>query len=154
YNSAQLDNNDEQAATIRRELDGRMKQAESLQRQRGLMPKFVHKEMDSLYVDELKKSINDLMINLESLPVRGGSEQKLLRSKRSTSHNRHGSSSNNSSNLYSSNKSLYNESNFEDNDSGLSKLAFILNFNVNITCKEVRGLKSIPTNRIVYCTME
>ncbi|CAF5143827.1 unnamed protein product, partial [Rotaria sp. Silwood1] len=27
-----LDNNDEQAATIRRELDGRMKQAESLQR--------------------------------------------------------------------------------------------------------------------------
>ncbi|CAF1570491.1 unnamed protein product [Rotaria sp. Silwood1] len=154
YNSAQLDNNDEQAATIRRELDGRMKQAESLQRQRGLMPKFVHKEMDSLYVDELKKSINDLMINLESLPVRGGSEQKFLRSKRSSSHNRHGSSSNNSSSLYSSNKSLYNESNFEDNDSGLSKLAFVLNFNVNITCKEVRGLKTIPTNRIVYCTME
>jgi hypothetical protein len=30
----QLDNNDEQAATIRRELDGRMKQAESLQRVR------------------------------------------------------------------------------------------------------------------------
>ncbi|CAF4895311.1 unnamed protein product [Rotaria sp. Silwood1] len=66
-------------ATIRRELDGRMKQAESLQRQRGLMPKFIHKEMDSLYVDEFKKSINDLMSNLESLPVRGGSEQKFLR---------------------------------------------------------------------------
>ncbi|CAF0903505.1 unnamed protein product [Rotaria sordida] len=154
FNSAQLDNNDEQAATIRRELDGRMKQAESLQRQRGLMPKFIHKEMDSLYVDELKKSINDLMSNLESLPVRGGSEQKFLRSKRSNSHNRHGSSSGSSSLLYSSNKSLYNESNFEDNDAGLSKLAFVLNFNVNITCKEVRGLKSIPTNRIVYCTME
>ncbi|CAF5062029.1 unnamed protein product, partial [Rotaria sp. Silwood1] len=55
---------------------------------------------------------------------------------------------------YSSNKSLYNESNFEENDAGLSELAFVLNFNVNITCKEVRGLKSIPTNRIVYCTME
>ncbi|CAF3846520.1 unnamed protein product [Rotaria sp. Silwood1] len=53
------------------------------------------------------------------------------------SDNRHGSSSL----LYSSNKSLYNESNFEENDAGLSKLAFVLNSNVNITCKEVRGLK-------------
>ncbi|CAF2842095.1 unnamed protein product [Rotaria sp. Silwood2] len=75
--------------------------------------------MDSLYVDELKKSINDLMSNLESLPVHGGSEQKFLK-----------------------------------NDVGLSKLAFALNSNVKITCKEVHGLKSIPTNRIVYCTME
>ncbi|CAF5160950.1 unnamed protein product, partial [Rotaria sp. Silwood1] len=74
------------------------------------MPKFIHKEMDSLYVDEFKKRINDLMSNLESLPVQ--------------------------------------------NDAVLSKLAFVLNSNVNITCKEVRGLKSIPTNRIVYCTME
>ncbi|CAF1335726.1 unnamed protein product [Rotaria sp. Silwood1] len=72
----------------------------------------------------------------------------------SHSHNRHGSSSGSSSLLHSSNKSLYNESNFEDNDAGLSKLAFVLNFNINITCKEVRGLKSIPTNRIAYCTME
>ncbi len=155
FNSAQLDNNDEQAATIRRELDGRMKQAESLQRQRGLMPKFVHKEMDPLYVDELKKSINDLMSNLESLPVRGGSEQKPLRSKRGASHSRHTSGSGgNSSGLHSSNKSLHSDGNFDDNEPGLSKLAFVLNFNVNITCKEVRGLKSIPTNRIVYCTME
>ncbi|CAF3923276.1 unnamed protein product [Adineta steineri] len=152
FNSAQLDNNDEQAATIRRELDGRMKQAESLQRQRGLMPKFVHKEMDTLYVDELKKSINDLMSNLESLPVRGGSDQKPLRSKRGASHSRHGSSS--SSGMHSSTKSLHNDGNSEENEAGLSKLAFVLNFNVNITCKEVRGLKSIPTNRIVYCTME
>lgn len=77
------------------------------------MPKFVHKEMDSLYVDELKKSINELMINLESLPVRGGSEQKLLRSKRGASHNRHASSGgNNSSSLYSSNKSVSTNTNF------------------------------------------
>jgi hypothetical protein len=117
------------------------------------MPKFVLKEMDTLYVDELKKNINDLMSNLESLPVRGGSEQKPLRSKRGASHSRHTSSSG-SSGLHSSNKSLHNDGNFEDNEAGLSKLAFVLNFNVNITCKEVRGLKSIPTNRIVYCTME
>ncbi|CAM2719491.1 unnamed protein product [Rotaria socialis] len=157
FNSAQLDNNDEQAATIRRELDGRMKQAESLQRQRGLMPKFVHKEMDTLYVDELKKTINDLMSNLESLPVRGGSEQKPLRSKRGTGHSRHTSAGGSSlSGANSSNKSMHNDGNnhLDDNEPGLSKLAFVLNFNVNITVKEVRGLKSIPTNRIVYCTME
>ena len=122
------------------------------------MPKFVHKEMDTLYVDELKKMIKDLMSNLESLPVRGGSEQKPLRSKRGTGHMRHQSAgpSGTSSSHNSTNKSSHNDgsNHLEDNDSGLSKLAFVLNFNVNITVKEVRGLKSIPTNRIVYCTME
>ena len=111
--------------------------------------------METLFIDELKKLINDLMSNLESLPVRGGSEQKPVRSKRSASHGRHGSSSS-SSGLYSSSKSLHLDGSnpLEDNEPGLSKLAFVLNFNVNITCKEVRGLKAIPTNRIVYCTME
>ncbi|CAF0748850.1 unnamed protein product [Adineta ricciae] len=157
FNSAQLDNNDEQAATIRRELDGRMKQAESLQRQRGLMPKFVHKEMDTLYVDELKKTINDLMGNLESLPVRGGSEQKQLRPRRGPGHGRLTSAG---SNPLSGGKSATRPANddgtnhLDDNEPGLSKLAFVLNFNVNITVKEVRGLKSVPSNRIVYCTME
>ena len=120
------------------------------------MPKFVHKEMETLFVDELKKTINDLMSNLESLPVRGGSEQKPMRAKRGASHVRHASSgSSSSTGHYSSNKSLHSDgNNLEDNEPGLSKLAFVLNFNVNITCKEVRGLKAIPTNRIVYCTME
>lgn len=36
---------------------------------RKLMPKFVVKEMESLYLEELKTSINLLMANLESLPV-------------------------------------------------------------------------------------
>ena len=36
---------------------------------RKLMPKFVLKEMESLYIEELKSSINLLMANLESLPV-------------------------------------------------------------------------------------
>lgn len=37
------------------------------------MPKFVLKEMESLYIDELKQSINLLMANLEALPVSKGS---------------------------------------------------------------------------------
>jgi hypothetical protein len=37
------------------------------------MPKFVLKEMESLYIEELKSSINLLMANLESQPVSKGS---------------------------------------------------------------------------------
>ena len=121
------------------------------------MPKLVHKEMETLFIDELKKTINDLMSNLESLPVRGGSEPKPLRSKRGASHTRHPSGSrSSSSDRHSStcSSSLDGTTHIEESEAGLSKLAFVLNFNVNITCKEVRGLKSIPTNRIVYCTME
>lgn len=121
------------------------------------MPKFVHKEMDTLYVDELKKTINDLMSNLESLPVRGGSDQKPIKSKRGTGHGRHASGGTSASSGYNSTiRSTQNDgsNHLDDNEPGLSKLAFVLNFNVNITVKEVRGLKSVPTNRIVYCTME
>ena len=121
------------------------------------MPKFVHKEMDTLYVDELKKTINDLMSNLESLPVRGGSDQKQIKFKRATGHGRHtGGGSGASSGFNSSIRSNQDDgsNHLDDNEPGLTKLAFVLNFNVNITVKEVRGLKSIPTNRIVYCTME
>lgn len=67
--SFQLDSADEQAAAIRRELDGRMQRVAEMERNRKLMPKFVLKEMESLYIEELKSSINLLMANLESLPV-------------------------------------------------------------------------------------
>lgn len=65
----QLDSADEQAAAIRRELDGRMQRVAEMERNRKLMPKFVLKEMESLYIEELKSNINLLMANLESLPV-------------------------------------------------------------------------------------
>jgi len=121
------------------------------------MPKFVHKEMDTLYVDELKKTINDLMSNLESLPVRGGSDQKQIKSKRGTGHGRHASGGGGASSGFNTSiRSNQDDgtNHLDDNEPGLTKLAFVLNFNVNITVKEVRGLKSVPTNRIVYCTME
>ena len=67
-----MDSADEQAAAIRRELDGRMQRVTEMERNRKLMPKFVLKEMESLYIEELKSSINLLMANLESLPVSKG----------------------------------------------------------------------------------
>ena len=43
---------------------------------RKLMPKFVLKEMESLYIEEMNASISTLKSNLESLPVQLGNEGK------------------------------------------------------------------------------
>jgi calcium-dependent secretion activator len=72
FQYAQLENSDEQAAAIRRELDGQMQKVNAMERNRKLLPKFVVKEMESLFLEELRSSINLLMSNLESLPVSKG----------------------------------------------------------------------------------
>lgn len=46
-------------------------------------PKFVSKEMENMYIEELKSSVNLLMANLESMPVSKGGEFKLQKLKRS-----------------------------------------------------------------------
>lgn len=47
-------------------------------------PKFITKEMENMYIEELRSSVNLLMANLESLPVsKGGPEFKLQKLKRS-----------------------------------------------------------------------
>lgn len=73
YNALQLDSSDEQAAAVRRELDGRISKIAELERNKKLMPKFVLKEMESLYLEETRMSVNKLMVNLDSLPVMKGS---------------------------------------------------------------------------------
>uniref|UniRef100_A0A8C2L7V7 Ca2+-dependent activator protein for secretion b n=1 Tax=Cyprinus carpio TaxID=7962 RepID=A0A8C2L7V7_CYPCA len=79
YQACQLDNLDEQAAQIRRELDGRLQMADQIA---GKFPKFVSKEMEAMYIEELKSSVNQLMANLESMPVSKGGEFKLQKLKR------------------------------------------------------------------------
>lgn len=76
YNALQLDSADEQAAAIRRELDGRIARIAELERNKKLMPKFVLKEMESLYLEEARMSVNKLMVNLDSLPVMKGSSNE------------------------------------------------------------------------------
>ncbi|XP_054844100.1 calcium-dependent secretion activator 2 [Eublepharis macularius] len=134
YNACQLDNADEQAAQIRRELDGRLQLADQMAKERKY-PKFVAKEMEPMYIEELRSSVNLLMANLESLPVsKGGPEFKLQKLKRSQ------------------NSAFLDIG--DENDVQLSKSDVVLSFTLEIIIMEVQGLKSLTPNRIVYCTME
>lgn len=96
------------------------------------MPKFVHKNMESTYIEELKQSISLLMNHLDNQPV-GASESKLRLPKRPQS-----------------SKSDHHD----ESEPGISKSDVLLNFAIEIVVMEVKGLKSLEPNKIVFCVME
>ncbi|XP_044256568.1 calcium-dependent secretion activator isoform X3 [Tribolium madens] len=165
FNALMLDSADEQAAAIRRELDGRMQKVAEMEKNRKLMPKFVLKEMESLYIEELKSSINLLMANLESLPVSKGSMDSKYGLQKLKRYNHRLHNHNNPYNVkhllmnyvtsFRSQGSLAKlEGDSADSDTQLTKLDVVLTFQLEVIVMEVKGLKSLAPNRIVYCTME
>ncbi|CAH8485276.1 unnamed protein product [Heterobilharzia americana] len=144
YNALQLDNADEQAAQVRRELDGQLQAVEELSRNRQF-PRLVVKDMESLYTDELRKMVGELMLRLESVPVTRGSSsfQKFKKVSRSQTVGTNSPSLN-----YKEHNEEINETNFKN------KIGIQLNFSLEIVVGQVKNLKFLPANKMVYCTME
>ncbi|KAJ8980725.1 hypothetical protein NQ317_019220 [Molorchus minor] len=142
-----------------------MQRVAEMEKNRKLMPKFVLKEMESLYIEELKSSINLLMANLESLPVSKGSMDSKYGLHKIKRYNHRLHNHNNPYNVkhilmnyvtsFRSQGSLAKlEGDSADSDTQLTKLDVVLTFQLEVIVMEVRGLKSLAPNRIVYCTME
>ncbi|OAF70001.1 Calcium-dependent secretion activator [Intoshia linei] len=145
YNLCQLDNMDEQAAQIRRELVNRMNFINQMDAEKNY-PKFVIKEMELLYIEEQRLIINNLMETLESVPIiKNVSESRLSLNKlKRTKKIKLANTPKTLSRVLSS---LEEKNSIRRNDA-------ILEFKMAVIIIKISGLKSIQDNKIIYCTME
>ncbi|CBY12683.1 unnamed protein product [Oikopleura dioica] len=142
-----LENGDEQAAAIRRELDSRRQFCDKVMRDR-LFPKFLvpdgksQLEWNKIYVEEQRQAVNVLMQNLESMPV----------TKRLENTNYGARALQNMSGVV---KPLSRIDKVSDaDDSSLTKSDISLMFTIELVVQEVTNIKNADAKRKVYCTME
>uniref|UniRef100_A0A8C4R103 PH domain-containing protein n=1 Tax=Eptatretus burgeri TaxID=7764 RepID=A0A8C4R103_EPTBU len=126
YNACQLDNADEQVAQIRRELGRRRERAAFAAK----MKTFLDSNMEKTYVEEVKTSIQQLIDNLESLPLgKGGPRNRLVQHPVV------------SGDIASGGRTL-------------AKYNINISFSFEVVVMEATGLVSVPSGKQVYCTME
>ncbi|XP_065067036.1 calcium-dependent secretion activator 1-like isoform X2 [Rhopilema esculentum] len=138
YNACQLDNADEQAACIRRELQSRRKALDDGAAMRKAMPKFLIKDMENSFIEEQKTIINQLMMNLEQCPVgKTGSEGKnaLYKMKKAQT-------------------SAITMMDVHEDGEAVSEKFHSQTFSLQVTVSEARGLGILPPNRTVLIVME
>ncbi|PAA51579.1 hypothetical protein BOX15_Mlig000167g1 [Macrostomum lignano] len=149
FNACQLDNTDEQAAQIRRELDGRLQALDEAMMNRKY-PRFAVKNMESIYYDEATAAVDQLMSNLEAVPVHIGNSD--------TSERHLGLPHHHQTPLTLKQKCKRQIRGLAGEPEGgflnYSRASIQLNFCIEVVVCEVRNLKCVPGNRIVYCTME
>ncbi|XP_047122675.1 calcium-dependent secretion activator 1 isoform X1 [Hydra vulgaris] len=137
FNACQLDNSDEQAAWIRRELNSRQKILSTLSKE--TMPKFIHKNMEEIYIEEQKAMVKSLMsIHLDGFPpTKSGSEGKSGFPKMKRGQN-----------------NVISMMDVNDDNEVLIKAVSGLSFKLQVTVMEASGLSSIRQNRIIFVVME
>ncbi|EDV25343.1 uncharacterized protein TRIADDRAFT_23934 [Trichoplax adhaerens] len=136
YNACQLDNSDEQAAQIRRELDALRHAIENNSLVSHKLPQleFTKNEMKLRYKEERWNAYKQLKENLEKLPL----------SKVNPDHKpKKGGHIINASMLMN-----------EDSESTLTKSDTALTFTLEVIIHEVQGISFLQPHKIVYCTME
>lgn len=99
----------------------------------GRFPRFVSREMEAMYIEELRSSVNLLMANLESMPVSKGAEFKLQKLKRGH------------------NTSIMDMG--QEDENLLSKSDVVLSFTLEVSINSTNNfyLKCIIVSRLLLC---
>jgi len=126
YNAMQLDSSEEQISTIKKELEAKKEKISEIEKNQSLMPKFMKADMGAYYMGELNTNLNKLKTNLEEAPAQ-------------------------------QTKKIEKPSGVEGDDTPITKVSksdIVLEFKIEVVVLEVRNLKSVVEETLIYCTSD